>query len=62
MDTRIYSVAVGEVVRLVRATNQAQALRHAAKSTFTVKVASQDDIVAAVTSGVKVEDASKDVE
>jgi hypothetical protein len=41
--------------RLVRATNQAQALRHIA-SELIVTVASQDDLVALVAGGVKVEE------
>jgi hypothetical protein len=32
-----------------------QAITHAAKSAFTAKVASQDDLVEAVSNGVKVE-------
>lgn len=40
--------------RLVRAPNQAQALRHVAKD-LQVTVASQDDLVELVAAGVKVE-------
>ena len=53
---RIYIVGTpnGET-RLVRASIKQQALSHVANSTFTVRVASQDDLVQAVTSGVAVE-------
>lgn len=64
VNQRIYAVTnnVGENVRLIKATNPAQALRHASKTTLVVKIASQDDLVAAVTNGVKVEDASNESE
>jgi len=53
---RIYIVGTptGEI-RLVRASIRQQALSHVANSVFTVRVASQDDLVAAVTKGVPVE-------
>ena len=53
---RIYIVGTptGET-RLVRASIKQQALHHVANSTFTVQVASQDDLVKAVTKGVPVE-------
>ena len=53
---RIYIVETpnGDI-RLVRASLRQQALSHVANSTFTVQVASQDDLVDAVTKGVTVE-------
>ena len=56
--SRIYLVLakVGDAKRLVRAPNAAQALRHVAND-FTVAVASQDELVAAVGDGVTVEEA-----
>jgi hypothetical protein len=53
---RIYIVGTptGET-RLVRASVKQQALSHVANSTFTVQVASQDDLVQAVSNGVVVE-------
>jgi hypothetical protein len=42
--------------RLVRATHPANALRHVAEAQFAVAVASQDDLVALLGEGVKVED------
>jgi len=61
-NTRIYAVTpkVSEApqVRLVEASNQAQAMRHVAKDTMNVTVASQQDLVKALGSGVKVETAA----
>ena len=53
---RIYIVETpnGDI-RLVRASLRQQALSHVANSTFTVQVASQDDLVDAVIKGVQVE-------
>lgn len=53
---RIYIVGTpsGEI-RLVRASLRQQAMTHVANSVFTVRVASQDDLVEAVTKGVPVE-------
>ena len=61
---RIYLVAPktaagGDAKRLVRAPNAAQALRHVAKE-FSVTLASQDALVAAVGEGVLVEEAGAD--
>ena len=56
--TRIYKVAPaaeGGASRLVRAAHPSHALRHVAADAFTVKVASQDDLVAALERGTKVE-------
>lgn len=62
--TRIYAVSMtalqdepGLVSRLVRAPNASQALRHVARDTLCVKVASQDELVANIAAGVKVETA-----
>ena len=53
---RIYIVGTpsGEI-RLVRASLRQQAMTHVANSMFTVSVASQDELVEAVTKGVPVE-------
>ena len=56
--TRIYlvrDIATGHQ-RLIRAGTPAQAVRHAARSQFNVEVASQDDLVAALSAGVSVEE------
>jgi len=59
MATRIYVVGdkQGATQRLVRAGNQAQALRHVAKDRFEVKVADQNTLVFLMENGAKVETA-----
>lgn len=52
--SRIYRIDDGRKDRLVRATSQAQAIRHVA-SGFAVRVATQDDIVSLMSEGVTVE-------
>ena len=45
-NSRIYVVRASDsTCRLVRAANQVQAVRHAAKAEFTAAVATQDDLV-----------------
>lgn len=53
--TRIYLVNGPTGTRLVKASVASQAISHVAKSAFSVKVASQDDLVEALSEGVKVE-------
>lgn len=55
MAERIYIVNGPQGTRLVKASLRQQALSHVANSTFTVRVASQDDLVKALTDGYKVE-------
>jgi hypothetical protein len=54
-STRIYLVSGPTGTRLVKAAVASQAITHVAKSAFSAKVASQDDLVEAVSNGVKVE-------
>ena len=55
---RIYVVTCGtDNKTLVRATSQAQAIGHVVRSLYTAEVASQDDIVALLAAGKKVEEA-----
>lgn len=58
--TRIYAVTDRDTaaVHLVRATSQAQAIRHVASARYTATVASQDDLVQLVASGHTVDDAT----
>lgn len=63
MATRIYviqgqGIAGPGVNRLVRAATRAQALRHVARDTFHVAIASQDALVRLLGDGAKVEDAA----
>lgn len=54
-QNRIYLVGHGQTMRLVRASNRAQALSHVARSVFNVKVAGQDELIYALAVGTKVE-------
>ena len=54
-QTRIYVVSDHESKRLIRAAHPSHALMHAARSTFDVHVASQDELVALLSRGVEVE-------
>lgn len=53
--TRIYLVNGPTGSRLVKANVASQAITHVAKSAFSAKVASQDDLVEALSRGIKVE-------
>ena len=57
MTTRIYVVTDTETNkhRLIRAGNQAQAIRHAAQTRFEIEVAGQDALVNLLTHGIPVE-------
>lgn len=59
--SRIYIVAdtanPNDGIHLVRAATQAQAVNKVVSDRYSVRVASQDDIVAALSGGVKVVDA-----
>jgi gamma-glutamyl-gamma-aminobutyrate hydrolase PuuD len=54
-STRIYIVNGPTGSRLVKASVASQAITHVAKSEFSAKVASQDDLVEALSNGIKVE-------
>lgn len=57
MSTRIYVVTDIETNRhrLIRASNQAQAIKYAAQTRFDIEVANQDDLVNLLTNGVPIE-------
>lgn len=57
MSTRIYVVTDIETNRhrLIRAGNQAQAIKYAAQTRFDIEVAGQDDLVNLLTNGVPIE-------
>lgn len=58
-NERIYTVTgPGEKVSLVKAANQAQAIRHVARNTFQIEVASAVQVADLIVAGVKVENAS----
>lgn len=60
MSTRIYLVTDVETNkhRLIRASNQAQAIKYAAQTRFDIEVAGQDDLVSLLTGGTAIELAS----
>jgi hypothetical protein len=55
MAERIYIVNSNQGTRLVKANLRQQALSHVANSTFTVRVATQDDLVKQLTAGTPIE-------
>lgn len=57
MSTRIYVVTDIETSRhrLIRASNQAQAIRYAAQTRFDIEVAGQEDLVSLLTNGIPIE-------
>jgi hypothetical protein len=57
MSTRIYVVTDIETSRhrLIRASNQAQAIKYAAQTRFDIEVAGQDDLVNLLTGGIPIE-------
>jgi hypothetical protein len=59
---RIYKVEgpLPESVRLVRAANRNQAIRHAVKNDYRADVATQDELVELLVSGIAVEDVSNE--
>ena len=58
--TRIYLVAGPAGDRLVKASTPAQAIRHVVGTDYSAEVASQDALVEAVGSGLKVETAGEE--
>ena len=59
-QTRIYKTMTPTGARLVRATNRSQAIAAVARDIIKAEVATQDDLVALVAQGVKVEDSHAD--
>lgn len=58
-NLRIYAVKSGGIVRLIRAPNKAQAIRHVAEATILCDIATQDEIFSMAAAGVKVENATE---
>jgi len=56
---RIYIVGHGQTIRLIRASHRSQALGHVARSIINVKVASQDELVDALSRKIVVENATE---
>jgi hypothetical protein len=55
---RIYIVGHGQTIRLVRAAHRSQALSHVAKSLINVKVATQEELIDALSRQITVENAT----
>jgi len=55
---RVSSTLPGHQARLVRANNRQAAVNFVARDTLVGNLATQDELVSAITSGVKIEDAS----
>jgi hypothetical protein len=55
MKQRVYTVGVGDQVRLVRASNRRQAIAHVSLTLLTVRVATQEDLINQLTKGVPIE-------
>lgn len=60
MATRVYKVTYNNQVWLVRATTRSQAIAHVAGKEMGVSVATQEDLISALESGVKVENVKED--
>jgi hypothetical protein len=60
MTTRIYKTLTPTGARLVRAANRAQAIAAVARDIIQAEVATQDDLVALLAQGVKVEESNAD--
>lgn len=58
--TRIYHINLEGAVHLVRAAHPSAALMHVARSVAAVRVASQDDLVASLKDGIKIESAREE--
>jgi hypothetical protein len=55
MKQRVYTVGVGDQVRLVRASNRRQAIAHVSLTLLTVRVATQEDLINQLTKGMPIE-------
>jgi hypothetical protein len=55
VQKRVYVVSGGAAPRLVKAVSQAAAIGHVVKSAYKATVATQDDLIAALGAGAKVE-------
>ena len=45
MKQRVYTIGVGDQVRLIRASNRRQAIAHVSTGLMTIRVATQEDII-----------------
>jgi len=55
MKQRVYTIGVGDQVRLIRASNRRQAIAHVSTGLMTIRVATQEDIITQLDKGVPIE-------
>jgi len=55
MKQRVYTIGVGDQVRLIRASNRRQAIVHVSLGIMTIRVATQEDIIHQLNQGVPIE-------
>ena len=55
MKHRVYTVGVGNQVRLIRASNRRQAIAHVSLGIMTIRVATQEDIINQLNEGIPIE-------
>ena len=55
MKHRIYTVGVGNQIRLIRASNRRQAIAHVSLGIMTIRVATQEDIINQLNEGIPIE-------
>ena len=55
MKQRVYTVGMGDQVRLIRASNRRQAIAHVSLTLLTVRVATQEDLINQLTKGMPIE-------
>ena len=55
MKQRVYTVGVGDQVRLIRASNRRQAIAHVSLGILKIRVATQEDIINQMDKGVPIE-------
>jgi hypothetical protein len=55
MKQRVYTIGVGDQVRLIRASNRRQAIAHVSLGIMTIRVATQEDIITQLDKGVPIE-------
>jgi len=55
MKQRVYTIGVGDQVRLVRASNRRQAIAHVSLGILTIRVATQEDIINQMDKGIPIE-------
>lgn len=55
MKQRVYTIGVGDQVRLIRASNRRQAIAHVSLGIMTIRVATQEDIITQLDKGIPIE-------